>query len=216
MSIISIFTQKAPTLKIGENIITFDAVLEDTLEASVVYPMFPLEFGAEATDHGIIQPVKWTMTAAVSNNPLNLGVTEASAFVANLFDSAALNAVVGLSAGILGGSKQTRAGATLEALLALMYLREPFDVDAVDKTLERMVITNISRTKNAENESGIEFVAEMMELPLISTVISNNEPVQEELREGDPAQTQAAAGINKGEVSATETSIADAITAGAI
>ena len=160
--------------------------------------------------------INWTLTAAVSNKPLNLGVVEASAFVANLFDSAALTAIGGLSAGLLGGSKQTRAGATLEALLGLMFARAPFDIDAVDIQLENMVITNISRTKTPENEQAIEFVAELMELPLISTVISTNQPAQSELRDGDPAKTQAAADVNKGEVGTEATSIADAVSAGLI
>jgi hypothetical protein len=216
MSIISLFTKKSPTFSVGGSIISFDAVLEDTLEAEVTYPVFPLEIGANATDHGIIQPIRWTLTAAVSNNPLNLGVVEASAFVANLFDSAALTAIGGLSAGLLGGSKQTRAGATLEALLGLMFARAPFDIDAVDIQLENMVITNIARTKTPENEQGIEFVAELMELPLISTVISTNQPAQDQLREGDPAKTQAAADVSKGEVGTKETSIADAVSAGLI
>ena len=35
MSLISLFTKKAPTFNIGGGIIAFDAVLEDTLEAAV-------------------------------------------------------------------------------------------------------------------------------------------------------------------------------------
>lgn len=216
MALLSLFAKKSPNIIVDGNVITFDAVLEDTLESEVVYPTFPLEIGANATDHGIIQPIRWTITAAVSNNPLNLGVVEASALVVGLAGSAALTAVSGLSAGLLGGSDQTRAGATLQALLALQFARSPFDIDAVDIQLENMVITNISRTKNAENEGGIEFVAELMELPLISTVLNTNQPVQDELRDGDPAKTQAAADVAKGEIGTTETSIADATEAGLI
>lgn len=216
MSIVSLFTRKSPSFVVGGSIISFDAVLEDTLEAEVTYPRFPLEIGASATDHGIIEPITWTLTAAVSNNPLNLGAVEAGAFVVNLFDSSTLTAISGLSAGLLGGSSQTRAGATLEALLGLMFARAPFDIDAVDIQLENMVITNITRTKTPENEQGIEFVAELMELPLISTVISTNQPVQNELRDGDPAKTQAAADVSKGEIGTETTSIADAVSAGLI
>jgi hypothetical protein len=216
VSVITLFTQKAPTFNVGGNVISFDAVMSDAFEAEVAYPTFPLEFGANATDHGIVQPKMWTITAAVSNTPLNLGVTEASAFVANLFDSAALNAIAGLSAGLLAGSKQTRAGATLEALLGLMYQRDPFDADAVDIQLTNMVITKVSRVKTPVNENGIEFVAELMELPLIATAISNNQPTQSQLRDGDPAKTQAAADVSKGEIGTKTTSIADAAAAGLI
>ncbi len=81
-----------------------------------------------------------------------------------------------------------------------MYAREPFDIDAGDIQLSNMVITNIIRTKTPQNEGGLEFTAELMELPLISTVLTANEPGQSILRFGDPAQTQATGLIKRGEI----------------
>jgi len=204
VALLNLFVPKSPTFNVGSGVLSFDAVLEDTLEASVTYPEFPLEIGANAADHGIINPIEWTITGLVSNNPLDIGITEATGFLTNFFDSATITAIAGLSAGFLAGSNETRAGSTLGSLLGLMFQRQPFDIDAGDIQLTNMVITNIRRTKTPENEGGLEFVAELMELPLISTVITKNEPGQSSLREGDTAQTQATGLIRRGEVTAKE------------
>lgn len=205
MALINIYIPKAPAFNIGSGVLSFDAVLEDTLEASVTYSEFPLEIGASASDHGIVNPITWTITALVSNNPLDLSVLESTGFLTNFFDSSTVTAIAGLSAGFLAGSSETRAGSTLETLLGLMFQREPFDIDAGDIQLSNMVITNIIRTKTPENEGGLEFTAELMELPLISTVITSNQPGQSVLRAGDPAQTQATADVKRGEIGLLDT-----------
>ena len=201
MSIISLFTAKSPRINAGGDPITFDAVIEDTIETQVDYTQFPIEIGADASDHGIIRPIKYTLTGSVSNNPISPGLTDfAGGVVSNFFDSALASTVAGLSAGFLAGSSSTRAGATLELLIGLQYSRIPFDVDAVDYQLKSMVITSIRRTRNTNNENGLEFIAEMQELPLLATVLLQNQPGKGQLNTGDPSQTMAAADVNKGEV----------------
>ena len=201
MALINLFTRKSPSFKIGSGVISFDAVLEDTLEANIDYTSFPLEIGSNASDHGIIQPILWTITGLASNNPIGLDPSQIAGVLTNFFDIPGISAIAGLASGFLSGSNDTNAGATLQPLLGLMYSREPFDVDAVDIQLTNMVITNISRTKTAENENGLEFIAELMELPLISTSITTNQPNQSQLREFDPSKTQSTAFVSKGEAS---------------
>jgi hypothetical protein len=201
MSILNIFTRKAPTLGSGDSVITFDAVLEDTLEASVDYTQFPIEVGAMATDHGIIRPIVYTITGAVSNNPLTPQLSDfAGGVLSNFFDSGVVQTIAGISSGFLAGSDETRAGAVLDFLIGLMYSRMPFDVDAVDRQLSNMVITSIRRTRNPTNENGLEFIAELQELPLIATVISQNAPGLSSLPSDDPSQTQQVSVTDKGEV----------------
>lgn len=200
MSVISVFTRKPPVLGSGDNIVEFDAVLEDRLSQSVEFTRFPIELAAMATDHGIIQPVFWSLRGAVSNNPLFPSLTDfAGGFLSNFFDSGVLAAVGGMSAGFLAGSDQSRAGATLSFLLGLMIARQPFDVDAGDIQLSNMVVTDIDRIKNPENENGLEFQALLMELPTIATTVSKNQPKVENLPDDDAAKTQAAAEAAKGE-----------------
>lgn len=216
MALINIFVPKSPAFTTSAGVVTFDAILEDTLSASVDYPTFPLEIGADASDHGIINPIEWSITGLVSNNPLTVGLTEASGIITNIFDPSTALAIASLSAGFLAGSDATRAGTALQLLLGLMYQRTPFDIDAGDIQLENMVIVNVERTKTPANEGGLEFVAELMELPLISTVITSNEPGQSQLRFGDDAKSQSAGLLKKGEVSATETTVSTLAKAAAV
>jgi len=208
MSLASLAIHESPTLGVEPGaIVEFDAVLEDTLEAEVTYTQFPIELGAIASDHAIIEPVKWVLIGALSNNPIKVGAMDfAGGLISNLTDSAAATAALGY-AGSLAGSEQTRSQEALGFLLALMRERKPFEVNAGDRILPNMVITKITRTKTAVNESGLEFRAELQELPIIESVIKNSQPTQSQLADGDPAQSQAAADVNHGEVSGRASSI---------
>tara|TARA_R110000772_G_scaffold109924_1_gene213284 strand:- start:2537 stop:3163 length:627 start_codon:yes stop_codon:yes gene_type:complete len=188
---------KSPTL----NNIEFDAVLEDTFEASVELTGFEIELGARASDHRIIKPFKWSIVGAVSNTPLQAGVTDfAGGLLSNSLDSGVASTVAGLSAGFLAGSSETRSSAALDALLTLMTTGEPFDVDAGDIQLTNMVIGNIRRTKDASNEGGLIFEAELQEYPTLQTTLSNNQPIASQLNQDDPSASQASAVNNRGEI----------------
>ena len=111
-----------------------------------------------------------------------------------------LRAWRGFQLGFCPGDNDTRAKGTLEFLVTLMYSRTPFDVDAVDRTMQNMVITKLRRNRNLLNEGGLIAQIEMQELPLLSTTISANQPDINQLNSNDPALTQAAGEQNKGEV----------------
>lgn len=199
MSLINIFTRNAPTIAGFE----FDAVLEDTFEASVDLTGFTIELGARASDHRIINPFTWSMVGAVSNNPLRTSITD---FVGAAVPGASgiLSAVAGLSAGFLAGGNETRASSTLDFLITLMVTGEPFDIDAGDIQLKNMVVGRIRRTKNPENEGGLIFEADLQEYPTLETVLRKNQPLNAQLREGDPSKSQASATLNLGELVGTE------------
>lgn len=202
MSLITLFTRRAPTLA-G---IEFDAVLEDTFESSVEFTGYAIESGARAIDHGIIQPFKWSLTVAVSNNPVKPNVTDfIGGALSNFTDNALLSTVAGLSAGFLAGSDDTRSSNVLSALLALQVAREPFDIDAGDIQLSNFVISNIRRTKTPENENGLFAEVQLQELPILETIISRNaSPKQDQLNDNDPSKSQSASLIDKGEQSLKE------------
>ena len=201
MSLTSIFAKSPPRIGINNEWLTFDAVIEDALEFTVDYTQFPIEIGADASDHGIIRPATQVMTISISNNPFSSGaIPSAIGFVSNFIDSGVGTIVAGLSAGFLDDSGEPRAKSVLEFFVTLMYSRVPFDVDSVDMQMKNMVITKLRRTRNISTEGGLVLIAEMQELPLLSTTISNNQPSTDQLNEGDPSQSQAAAEKNKGEV----------------
>lgn len=196
MSILTLFTRTSPT--IGG--VQFDAVLEDTLEAPVEFTDYPIESGARASDHGIIQPYQYRMLIAVSNNPLRPTFTDfAGGVLSNFFDSNVLSRIAGLSAGLLSSSDDSRGSSALEFLLALRVSRESFELDAGDIQLRNMVVTNIIRTKTPVNEQGLFAEVQLKELATLDTILSPEAPKQSQLREGDPSQSQVAALINKGE-----------------
>ena len=198
MSLITLFTKSAPTLAGVE----FDAVLEDTLSLSVKYTEYPIEAGATVRDHGIVQPFQWRLTGAVSNNPIRPTVASIGAgALSNFTNSGVLAGLAGLSAGLLSGGSETRSSNALEFLIALTTGRESFDVDAGDIVLKNMVIANISRTKDASNEDGLIFVADLTELSTLERVLARNAiPKTSELLDGDPSKTQSVGGISSGQV----------------
>ena len=198
MALINIFTPKSPTMA-G---IEFDAVLEDTLEASVDLTGYPIELGARASVHRIINPFKWTIVGAVSNTPLGLSIGDfIGGALSNITDNAIVGALGGLSAGLLAGSDETRSSAALAALINLMTTGEPFDIDAGDIQLTNMIVGRIRRTKNPENEGGLIFEADLQEYPTLKTTLSKNQPISTELNPDDPASSQASAVNDLGEIS---------------
>ena len=195
-SIVTLFTRKSPTIS-G---IEFDAVLEDTFDLEVVNTTFVIEAGATAVDHRVIQPIRWSLVGAVSNNPLRVSATDFVGGLSNFVPGGLAGTVAGLASGFLAGSEDTRASSALEQLILMATSGESFDVDAGDIQLPNMVIDRIRRTKNPENEDALIFIAELRELPTLDTLTSvNSNPKQSQLRDGDPAKTQAAEQIDRGE-----------------
>lgn len=196
MSVLTLFTKTAPTIGGVE----FDAVLEDTLEAPVTFTDYPIESGARAIDHGILEPYRYTMLVAVSNNPLRPIFTDfAGGLLSNFFENNVISQIAGISAGILSSSNDSRGASALEFLLGLRVSRTSFDLDAGDIQLRNMVVTNVIRTKTPENEQGLFAEVQLQELATLDTVLSPTAPKQSQLRDGDPSQSQVAAAINKGE-----------------
>lgn len=201
MSIINLFLKQAPTIAGYE----FDAILEDTIDASVEWTTYPVETGVNINDHRIIQPVKWTLTGAVSNNPLKVQLTDFLAGgLSNLTNNPYVASISGLAAGFLAGSDETRSSSTLEFLINLMISGSPFDVDAGDIQLKNMAISRIGRTKDPENEQGLIFVAELVEIITLDRIPQSGQPSQAMLRDGDPAKSGIAGIIRKGRVMVKE------------
>lgn len=197
MSIVSLLFNQSPTLAGYQ----FDATLEDTFEASVELTRYPVESGVRVNDHRIINPMVYYLTGAVSNNPVKPILTDfLPGGLSNLLRGNPLvAAVAGLSAGFLAGSASTKASSTLQFLMELLVAGLPFDVDAIDVQLTNMVLTKISRTRDPENENGLIFVAEMQELINLDRLPNFTQPNQDQLPDGDPSKTAAAANVNMGQ-----------------
>lgn len=210
MAIVTLFASKSPTMGGLE----FDAVLEDTYESTIEFTQYAIESGANVADHAIIQPIRWRLVGAISNNELRISATDFIAGGVSSQLNGAGSLVAGVSAGVLAGSSDTRASSAFEALRNLQILRQPFTIDAGDVILVNMGIASLRRTKTADNEGGLIFEADLQEIPTLDTVLSKNtDPGQSQLQEGDPSQTQSTSLIDKGEQSlqAVGTSINDTV-----
>jgi len=194
MSLLNIFTPKSPTLAGLE----FDAVLEDTFEAEVETTGYTVELGARVSDHRIVKPFRWRIVGAVSNTPFSS--SNAAAGIATGVLSEVSTVAGGLLGGILAGSDETRASGTLEFLIDLMTQGEPFDIDAGDIRLTNMIITNLRRTKDPENEGGLIFEAELQEYFTLTTALSANQPNDSQLNQNDPSASQSSSTKNLGQI----------------
>lgn len=202
MSLVSLFTRTDPSLGVGELAVHFDAVLEQVVSKSVDITEFPVEFGANANDHRIIQPVRYTLVGAISNNPIRLSLdnlpgTLLGSAVGSIGGRAGAvgTGIAGvINAAFLAGSSGTRSSSAWATLTDLMNQGEPFDVQVGDETIPSMIIARLDRRRVPQNENGLEFIAELRQLSIIQTQTVALGQIQSaaQLRQNDPIATQAA------------------------
>ena len=210
MSIINLISRKPPEI-CGYQ---FDAVLEDELDMSVEIPSYPIESGAQISDHRIIKPIKYRITGIVSNKPMNpnslgyigslVGGVGVGA-LSNLTKNPLVASVAGLSIGFLSGSDGTRASSALERLIQILEGEEPFDVDAGDIQLKNMCVTRIRRMKNPDNENALVFELDLAEFVSLDRITSDGQPSHEQLKDGSVEQSGISAVVSKGWKNVKET-----------
>lgn len=211
MSLINLLVKRGPQL----GSLQFDAVLSDDLDASVDIVQYPIETGTPIADHIIYQPIRYTMTGAVSNNPLKVSITDFTGALTNLVDDNPFIATgAGLFAGWLSGSNETRSSTTLNTLLDFMYSGQVFTVDTGEITLNNMVIQRIGRSKDPENENGLIFVAELQQIVTLDRVANGSQPAQYQLNSNDVSSTSISGLIERGyiNVKTAATNVANQVT----
>lgn len=211
MSLINLLVKRGPQL----GSLQFDAVLSDDLDASVDIVQYPIETGTPIADHIIYQPIRYTMTGAVSNNPLKVSITDFTGLLTNLVDDNPFIATgAGLFAGWLSGSNETRSSTTLNTLLDFMYSGQVFTVDTGEITLNNMVIQRIGRSKDPENENGLIFVAELQQIVTLDRVANGSQPAQYQLNSNDVSSTSISGLIERGyiNVKTAATNVANQVT----
>ena len=211
MSLINLLVKRGPQL----GSLQFDAVLSDDLNASVDIVQYPIETGTPIADHIIYQPIRYTMTGAVSNNPLKVSITDFTGALTNLVDdNPFIAAGAGLFAGWLSGSNETRSSTTLNTLLDFMYSGQVFTVDTGEITLNNMVIQRIGRSKDPENENGLIFVAELQQIVTLDRVANGSQPAQYQLNSNDVSSTSISGLIERGyiNVKTAATNVANQVT----
>lgn len=187
-----ILNKKSPQFGFAGNMLTFDCILENTLNLEVKVLGYPVEKGVTVNDTKIIMPKQWTVTGAVSNNPLGISATDFTGAVSSLVpNDGILSSLTGVGSGFLAGSDSTRSATALIALIELMQSQAQLTVLTNDIKLENMTVISVSRTQNPENENGLVFQATLQELITLDD-ISDNSNTTTTTRSDDPAAVQAA------------------------
>ena len=174
----TIFKREKASLGVFE----FDALLESSTEKRATVTYLPLQEGARAADHRILEPIKVRMTGAMSNNPMkDLSETFSRDNLANLASGAAISAAAGLinnpyiTAGLgvglgylAGRNKESHALNAWDKLTELWSSSEPFSVvTGLGETVNNMVIERLYQETDPDNENALIFVAELIEFQYI-------------------------------------------------
>lgn len=198
MALITVFNRLSPSLGAFQ----FDAVLEDRFEMSLEFPDYPIETGARVVDHRVIKPLMYSITGAVSNNPLIPISAEDLILggITNALSRSGLGSMLpSIPASFLAGGNETRASSALEFLVQMAANAMPMDVDAVDIQLQNMVIENIRRTRDPENENGLIFIADLRELITVDRLNQRIGTNPDNMPDGDPVKTAAGTVNNRGQ-----------------
>ncbi len=163
--------------------VQLDAVLTETHESPVVITKNPIEFGADITDHAIIEPKKLNILAEVSDTPLG---------------TAAFGEIVDLVTGLFGTATSdnlTRSNAAYNALIQLQETLEPIEIQTKLKLYKDMLITNISTTQDKNTSRIVTMSISTEEVLITQSEVIQLEPGQ--LEEG-AVREQASSAEKKG------------------
>lgn len=135
--------------------IRLDSVLTETHASAITLTKNPVEFGADITDHAIVEPRTLTIRAIVADATPATGVTAQ---------------LVGLGTGLLGGSK-SRSNVAFTALQELHDRREPFDVQTTLSLYRDMVIIGLTTVRDKTTRNSLEVVVDLQEVRIVETVL---------------------------------------------
>jgi hypothetical protein len=162
--------------------IALDAVLEEFHTNDVLVTKNPVEYGADVTDHAIVQPKRLNLRAVVSDTPLG---------------TAAFGVIVDNASRLFGRStsdSQTRSTTAYNALLALQAAREPIDVQTKLRLYSNMLITNITVGQDKDTSREVQLDITLEEIQIVATELITL--AEDQL--GGAAKVQATSAENRG------------------
>lgn len=133
----------------------FDATFREAHELSQTVTENPIETGVSIADHKYRNPRKVTITAGVSDTPLDRPASDQF---------------------LTGSSRSQRA---LELLEELMLSIEPFDVQTGLRLYKNMVCTSVRAEQDAKTAHILFFTAELREVIIVSTQTVKYPPKKE-------------------------------------
>lgn len=133
--------------------VQFDAVIREDHNNQIRITKNPVEFGADITDHAIIEPKTITIIAEVTDTPL--------------FGLANIGAIIEPITSLFGSStdsNETRSKAAYNTLVEFMETREPIEVQTKLKNYTDMLITNISTSQDKDTGKIVNLIISLEEV----------------------------------------------------
>ncbi len=146
--------------------IQLDAVLSETHNNAIRLTKNPVELGADITDHAIVEPKRINIVAQVSDTPLG---------------TAALGEIVDLVTGLFGTATSdniTRSNAAYNAMVQIMELREPIEVQTKLKLYSDMMITSLATTQDKTSSRIVLMNINLEEVLITESQIIKLDPEQ--------------------------------------
>ncbi|MCH8821329.1 hypothetical protein IID23_02275 [Patescibacteria group bacterium] len=136
-----------------------DAVISENFTNTYRPTKNPIEFGAEVSDHVIIDPKLYSMSAVVSDTPLG---------------TVSIGLIVDDKTGFFGdstGEGKTRSQVAFEFLLFLADTKEPLEIQTGLKSYKDLVITSITASRDKNTSGALFFNISFQEAIIIQTEI---------------------------------------------
>lgn len=157
--------------------LVFDAVFEETHQSELVVTDNPVETGVVVSDHAYMSPLRLTLSAGVSDTPLNVPPSDPFA------------------------SDASRSIKAYELLTQLQAKAEPFSVQTGLKLYDNMICTSIRTSQDKDTGNVLMFEADLREVIIVTTQTVKYPP-----RKPGATKRQAGAKKDKGEQQGSQVS----------
>lgn len=177
-----------------------DGVFENKLSLSIDKTTYPIEIGAEATDHAIIQDIKYNLKGGVSNISTGLSITNIATGVASNFIGS-LGSTVLTTATSAALSEDDKSAKALRTLMGKLTEKKIFSIFTGEIQIDNLMITSFERIRDPSNENALIFDIEMTEMKTIDLLTGEStsfEPNPDNVQD-DNTKSQAAKLMEKGQ-----------------
>lgn len=136
--------------------ISVDASMRESHEARSEVTKYPIEEGADQTDHVRLLPLSFSMDGVISDSPIGY---------------VGINAVTGMvetTMSLFGNSSRSKDA--YEALMELRDTREPFDVVTGLRVYSNMILEDFVVNRTARTGQAMHFRARLIQIEVARTV----------------------------------------------
>lgn len=148
MSLVSLFVQKKSSI----GVITFDALISESVTAEAEITTNPVEQGVDVSDNIVVQPLSFKLEAIISDTPLSYTET--------------FNKAVDF---IKGNEHEKPSVRAWNELLKLQADRKPFTYQNNLKKYDNIAIKSLSYTQDKDTFNILSFSVTLQEVPTVAS-----------------------------------------------